>query len=315
MTCSTCIGLETRKGPADWLLPTLGAFTVGMLVGAGIGLLIAPKPGAAAARRPAQPPAGRPGRAWPRAPARQRTEAVSRGTSSPPRVQHVSVAARAMSGRPSEGRSARCRVAAPVGLFGGGRRQGRVQLAAATEAQRRRVPACGTPPSGPAAVACPPRGQEARRPWPGCAAWRRWSPPTTRGSSCGGRTPPRGCASSEEHERLEQQGSFLVGAVRAAGRSGAGSGAGGPALRPGGAAMRTSCAQAEEKLARAREALAQERGRERGALPGGLRGDPRHRCRTGCGATWPRAPPAPAAAAAQGGRHARHPPRGARGRG
>lgn len=40
------IGLETRKGPADWLLPALGAFSVGMLVGAGLGLLMAPKPGA-----------------------------------------------------------------------------------------------------------------------------------------------------------------------------------------------------------------------------------------------------------------------------
>jgi hypothetical protein len=40
------VGLETRKGPADWLLPTLGAFSVGMLVGAGLGLLLAPKPGA-----------------------------------------------------------------------------------------------------------------------------------------------------------------------------------------------------------------------------------------------------------------------------
>ncbi|HYO66795.1 MAG TPA: YtxH domain-containing protein [Archangium sp.] len=40
------IGLETKKGPADWLLPALGAFSVGMLVGAGLGLLMAPKPGA-----------------------------------------------------------------------------------------------------------------------------------------------------------------------------------------------------------------------------------------------------------------------------
>jgi hypothetical protein len=39
------IGLETRKGPTDWLLPTLGAFSVGLLVGAGLGLLMAPKPG------------------------------------------------------------------------------------------------------------------------------------------------------------------------------------------------------------------------------------------------------------------------------
>ncbi|QRK07855.1 YtxH domain-containing protein [Archangium violaceum] len=38
-------GLETKKGPADWLLPTLGAFSVGMLVGAGLGLLMAPKAG------------------------------------------------------------------------------------------------------------------------------------------------------------------------------------------------------------------------------------------------------------------------------
>ncbi|PTL77999.1 YtxH domain-containing protein [Vitiosangium sp. GDMCC 1.1324] len=40
------LGLETRKGPTDWLLPTLGAFSVGLLVGAGLGLLMAPKPGA-----------------------------------------------------------------------------------------------------------------------------------------------------------------------------------------------------------------------------------------------------------------------------
>lgn len=39
------LGLETKKGPADWLLPTLGAFSVGMLVGAGLGLLMAPKAG------------------------------------------------------------------------------------------------------------------------------------------------------------------------------------------------------------------------------------------------------------------------------
>ena len=39
------LGLQARKGPADVLLPALGAFTVGMLVGAGLGLLLAPKPG------------------------------------------------------------------------------------------------------------------------------------------------------------------------------------------------------------------------------------------------------------------------------
>ncbi|XXF75763.1 YtxH domain-containing protein [Myxococcaceae bacterium GXIMD 01537] len=40
------VGLETRRTTADWLIPTLGAFGVGVLVGAGIGLLLAPKPGA-----------------------------------------------------------------------------------------------------------------------------------------------------------------------------------------------------------------------------------------------------------------------------
>ena len=39
------IGLETRREPSDVLLPALGAFTVGVLVGAGIGLLLAPRPG------------------------------------------------------------------------------------------------------------------------------------------------------------------------------------------------------------------------------------------------------------------------------
>ena len=39
------LGLQSRKGPADVLLPALGAFTVGVLVGAGLGLLLAPKPG------------------------------------------------------------------------------------------------------------------------------------------------------------------------------------------------------------------------------------------------------------------------------
>jgi hypothetical protein len=39
------VGLETRRSPADWVLPTLGAFSVGLLAGAAIGLLLAPKPG------------------------------------------------------------------------------------------------------------------------------------------------------------------------------------------------------------------------------------------------------------------------------
>lgn len=39
------IGLETRRSTAEDMLPVLGAFAAGMLVGAGIGLLLAPKPG------------------------------------------------------------------------------------------------------------------------------------------------------------------------------------------------------------------------------------------------------------------------------
>lgn len=39
------IGLETRRDTTDELLPVLGAFAAGVLVGAGLGLLLAPKPG------------------------------------------------------------------------------------------------------------------------------------------------------------------------------------------------------------------------------------------------------------------------------
>jgi hypothetical protein len=39
------IGLETRRGPSDWIVPALSAFSVGLLVGAGVGLLLAPKTG------------------------------------------------------------------------------------------------------------------------------------------------------------------------------------------------------------------------------------------------------------------------------
>lgn len=39
------MGLERRRGTADWLLPTLGAFSVGVLVGVGVGLMLAPRPG------------------------------------------------------------------------------------------------------------------------------------------------------------------------------------------------------------------------------------------------------------------------------
>jgi hypothetical protein len=64
----------------------------------------------------------------------------------------------------------------------------------------------------------------------------------------------------EERERLEQQGSFLVGAVRAADRERAASGEPAPeaALVSADASMRDFLRQAEEKLSRAREALAKE---------------------------------------------------------
>ena len=39
------IGLETRRDATDYLLPALGAFTVGVLLGVGVGLMLAPKPG------------------------------------------------------------------------------------------------------------------------------------------------------------------------------------------------------------------------------------------------------------------------------
>jgi hypothetical protein len=39
------IGLETRRDTTEHLLPVLGAFTVGVLLGVGVGLMLAPKPG------------------------------------------------------------------------------------------------------------------------------------------------------------------------------------------------------------------------------------------------------------------------------
>jgi len=39
------IGLETKRTAVDWILPTVAIFSVGFLVGAGLGLLLAPKPG------------------------------------------------------------------------------------------------------------------------------------------------------------------------------------------------------------------------------------------------------------------------------
>jgi hypothetical protein len=40
------VGLESKRGMADAIVPTLTAFSVGVLVGVGVGLLLAPKPGA-----------------------------------------------------------------------------------------------------------------------------------------------------------------------------------------------------------------------------------------------------------------------------
>lgn len=39
------IGLQERADAADWLLPALGFFGAGLVVGAGLGLLLAPKSG------------------------------------------------------------------------------------------------------------------------------------------------------------------------------------------------------------------------------------------------------------------------------
>ncbi|AGC44440.1 hypothetical protein MYSTI_03126 [Myxococcus stipitatus DSM 14675] len=39
------IGLETRRSATEDVLPVLGAFAAGLLVGAGLGLLFAPKTG------------------------------------------------------------------------------------------------------------------------------------------------------------------------------------------------------------------------------------------------------------------------------
>lgn len=39
------LGLETKSSTGAWMAGALGTFGVGLLVGAGIGLLLAPKPG------------------------------------------------------------------------------------------------------------------------------------------------------------------------------------------------------------------------------------------------------------------------------
>lgn len=39
------IGLQ-RRDSAEWLVPTLTAFSIGVIVGVGVGMILAPKPGA-----------------------------------------------------------------------------------------------------------------------------------------------------------------------------------------------------------------------------------------------------------------------------
>jgi hypothetical protein len=39
------VGLQTKRDAMDWILPALGVFGAGLVVGAGLGLLLAPKPG------------------------------------------------------------------------------------------------------------------------------------------------------------------------------------------------------------------------------------------------------------------------------
>jgi hypothetical protein len=39
------VGLETRREATDWIAPALGYFAAGLLVGAGLGLMLAPKAG------------------------------------------------------------------------------------------------------------------------------------------------------------------------------------------------------------------------------------------------------------------------------
>jgi len=39
------LGLETKSSTASWVAGTLGTFGLGLLVGAGIALMLAPKPG------------------------------------------------------------------------------------------------------------------------------------------------------------------------------------------------------------------------------------------------------------------------------
>ena len=39
------LGLQTRSSTTSWVLGTLGLFGLGMVIGAGVALMLAPKPG------------------------------------------------------------------------------------------------------------------------------------------------------------------------------------------------------------------------------------------------------------------------------
>lgn len=40
------LGLQTKSSTTSWVLGTLGIFGLGMVIGAGVALMVAPKPGA-----------------------------------------------------------------------------------------------------------------------------------------------------------------------------------------------------------------------------------------------------------------------------
>jgi len=39
------VGLETRRSSMDWVIPAVGFFSAGILLGAGLGMMLAPKSG------------------------------------------------------------------------------------------------------------------------------------------------------------------------------------------------------------------------------------------------------------------------------
>ena len=46
----SALGLQSKNEPVDYVLPALGLFGAGLLVGAGLGLIMAPRPGRALRR-------------------------------------------------------------------------------------------------------------------------------------------------------------------------------------------------------------------------------------------------------------------------